>query len=148
TAERPTPTTSTAPAPSTTCRTFTRTGGRSGEGQTADSKRSDPTARPSTRPLDGGRSTSAERENGATPRATPHRRPTMRPELELVGRSAVHQEREDHRVEREDQRHDHRDPVEVLLHHGRTRRRGAQPTTEHVGQAAALPAVDQHEEDH
>lgn len=50
------------------------------------------------------------------------------------------------RAETEDQCSNHGDAVEVSLHNGRTGGCGSGPTTEHVGEASALPAVQQHEE--
>jgi hypothetical protein len=46
-----------------------------------------------------------------------------------------------------EQGREHGDPVQVLLHHGRSCGLGTDTPAEHVGQAAALPAVQQHEED-
>src|SRR5690606_6674728 len=61
--------------------------------------------------------------------------------------SGVEDQRHDQRVEHEDQRHDDGEAVEVLLHHRRPGRGGAQPPAEHVGQSAAPAAVDQPQED-
>ena len=50
------------------------------------------------------------------------------------------------RREREHQRRDDREPIEVALDHRGAGCLGAEPAAEHVRQAAALAAVQQHQE--
>jgi len=77
----------------------------------------------------------ASSTTAATTRRSTCRFPRRQQESEADGR------------EGEDQRGDDRDAVEVALDDRGARRRGADAAAEHVGEAAALPAVQQHEED-
>ena len=78
---------------------------------------------------------------------------TIEPELRSTAgrtrraRSGLQQQAEPDDADEPDQADRDRQPVEVLLHHGRPTQRGGDAATEQVGQTAALTAVQQDQQD-
>src|SRR5690606_3779156 len=65
----------------------------------------------------------------------------------VIMAGSVEQERETHRGEGEDHGDDHGDAAQVLLRRRRPEGGGGGPAAEHVGEAPALAAVEQHQAD-